>query len=44
MNQELIDKVIEQIKLDVECGDYTAIEELLQACPTVNLEAFLSEV
>jgi hypothetical protein len=42
-NQELIDKAIEQIKLDVDCGDHTAIEELLKACPEVNLEAFLSE-
>jgi hypothetical protein len=42
-NQELIDKVIQQIKLDVDYGDYTAIEELLKACPEVNLEAFLSE-
>jgi hypothetical protein len=42
-NQELIDKAIEQIKLDVEVGDFTAIEELLKACPEANLEAFLSE-
>jgi hypothetical protein len=43
MNQELIDKAIEQIKLDIEVGDHTAIEELLKACPEVNLAAFLSE-
>jgi hypothetical protein len=43
MNQELIDKVIEQIKLDVEMGDFTVIEELLKYCPEENLQGFLSE-
>ena len=42
-NQELIDKAIEQIRADVDCEDYTSIEELLKACPEVNLKAFLSE-
>ena len=42
-NQELIDKAIEQIKSDVDCKDYTAIEELLKASPEVNLKAFLNE-
>lgn len=41
---ELIDKVIEQIKTDIEVGDVTAVEELLRYIPAPNLEAYLPEV
>ena len=40
---ELVDKVLEQIKKDVEAGDMTAIEELLGEVPEKNLRSFLSE-
>ena len=40
---DLIDKVIEQIKDDFEIGDYTAIVELLMAVPRTNLIAYLPE-
>lgn len=40
---ELIDKVLEQIKKDVEAGDMTAIEELLGEVSEKNLRSFLSE-
>jgi hypothetical protein len=43
MNQELIDKVIEQLKCDIICKDYTAIDELLRDVPEANLLAFLME-
>ena len=43
MNEQLIDNVIEQIKKDIESGDFTAIDELLRYVPTQKLEAFLSE-
>ena len=39
----LLDKVIEQIKKDVEAGDMTAIEELLGEISEKNLRSFLSE-
>jgi hypothetical protein len=41
---ELIDKVIDQIKSDMLSEDYTAIEELLKSVPIKNLQSFLSEV
>lgn len=41
--QELIDKVLEEIKKDVATGDVTAIDELLRFCPAKNLEAYLPE-
>lgn len=41
--QELIDRVIENIKKDIEHGDTTAIDALLSFCPTKNLVAFLPE-
>jgi hypothetical protein len=43
MNQELIDAVLDQIKCDIICRDYTAIEELLKAIPEHLLVGFLTE-
>tara|TARA_R100001244_G_C5071550_1_gene111504 strand:+ start:381 stop:518 length:138 start_codon:yes stop_codon:yes gene_type:complete len=40
---ELIDKVLEQIKKDVEAGDVTALEFLLQEVSEKSLRSFLSE-
>ena len=40
----MIDKVLEQIKKDVEAGDMTSIEELLNEVPEKNLRSFLSEI
>lgn len=37
----LMDSVLEQIRLDVEVGDYTAILELLQYVPKDKLIGFL---
>ena len=39
-----IDKVMDQIKQDVEMGDMTAIEELLCKVPLDLLRAYLSEI
>lgn len=39
----LIDRVLEQIKTDVEVGDVTAIEELLKQVPTQVLVDYLPE-
>lgn len=39
----LIDRAIKQIQLDVESGDFTAIEELLRKVPESDLEGFLSD-
>lgn len=39
----LISKVIEQIKIDINKGDVTAIDELLRFLPSVYLEGYLSE-
>lgn len=39
----LIDKAVEQIKKDIEGGDLTALEELLQYVPINILQGFLSE-
>jgi hypothetical protein len=39
----LIDAVIFQIKLDMENGDLTAVEELLNLIPSKNLYSFLSD-
>ena len=43
MDEELIDAVIEQMKLDIEAGDWTAIAELLNRTPEDVLVAFLSD-
>jgi len=40
---ELIDSVIEQIKNDIELGDYTAIVELLLSVPRTALISYLPE-
>ncbi len=40
---ELVDQVIEQIKLDLAAGDVTAITELLMKVATKNLKAYLPE-
>lgn len=40
---ELIELVIETIKVDIALGDYTAIEELLAAVPPETLLAYLPE-
>ena len=40
---ELYDKVLEQIKKDVSDGDLSAIDELLRFVPKENLEAYLPE-
>lgn len=41
--EDLIETVMEQIKLDVHCGEYEAIEELLSFLPNVNLIEYLPE-
>lgn len=41
--QDLIEKVVEQIKEDVHCGETEAIEELLSFVPFGNLIAYLPE-
>ena len=43
-NDDLMDKVINQIKSDILREDYTAIEELLNRVPVKNLQAFLEEL
>jgi hypothetical protein len=43
MREELIDAVIEQMKLDIEAGDWTAIAELLNRTHEDVLVAFLSD-
>jgi hypothetical protein len=44
MKDALINAVIEQIKTDIENGDYTALAEMLGYIPDETLEAFLPEV
>ena len=39
----LIDKVIEQIDIDLNMKDYTAVEELLYNISEEKLKGFLSE-
>ena len=41
--EELYDKVLEQIKQDVAVGDMTAVDELIRFIPRKNLEAYLPE-
>lgn len=43
MNEQLIDAVLEQIQLDIQNGDLTAIVELLQFIPEDKLQGFLPE-
>lgn len=40
---KLIDKVLEQIKIDIQSEDLTAIEELLKVVPKEYLVGYLSE-
>ncbi len=42
-NNKLIDRVIEEIKSDIEYGDTTSIDELLRFIPKENLIQFLPE-
>ncbi len=44
MNEVLIDRVIEQIRKDLDSEDVTAIYELLAHLPEKVLEAYLPEV
>lgn len=39
----LIDLVIAKIKEDIECGDLTALDELLRFVPVENLNGYLPE-
>ena len=41
--KELIDKVIAEIRISLENGDVTALEELLKSTPENNLIAYLPE-
>ena len=41
--EELIDAVIEEMKEQIEIGDWTAIAELLTFVPKENLVGFLAE-
>ena len=41
--EDLIETVLEQIELDIHCGDSEAIEELLKFCSIENLIAYLPE-
>lgn len=43
LKQQLIEDVIDHIKLDMMNGDYTAIDELLGLMPNKNLIYFLPE-
>lgn len=43
LKQLLIERVIDNIKRDIEYGDVEAIEELLRFCPTTNLINYLPE-
>lgn len=40
---EIVNKVLEQVKIDVEMQDLTAISELLSTCTVKNLESYLPE-
>jgi hypothetical protein len=41
--QDLIETVLQQIVVDVHCGDEEAIEELIGFLPIVNLIEYLPE-
>lgn len=43
MNEKLIDAVIEQMLIDIQQGDMTAIAELLTHVPDQFLQGFLSD-
>jgi hypothetical protein len=42
--EELVDQVIDQMLVDIQNGDFTAIQELLLTVSESNLKSFLSEV
>ena len=41
--QELVDKVLKQIKKDIENGDVSAIDEMLLSVDEESLKAYLPE-
>ena len=41
--QDLIEAVMQQIKVDVDCWDIEALEEMLMFMPAVNLIEYLPE-
>lgn len=41
--QNIIDRVIEQMKYDISIGDVTAIDELLHYVPIENMKGYLAE-
>ena len=41
--QDLIETVMEQLKIDIHCGEVEAIEELISFLPNVNLIEYLPE-
>lgn len=43
LKQQLIERVVEHIKRDIEYGDVESVEELLRFCPTTNLINYLPE-
>ena len=43
MNNKLLNEVLEQIRLDVESGDMTAIAELIADVPDKKAKHFLPE-
>jgi hypothetical protein len=43
LKQELIERVVEEIKQDLNFNDVESLEELLRFCPTKNLIAYLPE-
>lgn len=43
MNNKLLNEVLEQIRLDVESGDMTAIAELIAEVPDKKAKHFLPE-
>ena len=41
--QDLIETAVKQVELDIHCGYYEALEELLGFIPVENLIAYLPE-
>jgi hypothetical protein len=41
--QELVDHALEQVQIDLEIGDLTALEELFQRIPVELLRGYISE-
>jgi hypothetical protein len=40
---DLVQAVVDQIKEDIHCGEYEALEEMLEFCSTESLVAYLPE-